>query len=156
MPLEARPRAVSTGHVAQTPPGQPHAHQGRRGVGRDPGLPCPKSPERVPACGPLVRCSTTSPLYTWETRGTEPTPLPWACLASNWEVGFGHSGLDPHANLWSDTRCGKSRVGSQKGLCSDSLGSFPLSSEEHVFFCTPVCCVTFRKYLPSLNFHFFL
>ena len=70
-----------------------------------------------------------SPLYMWETRGTEPTPLPWACVASNWEVGFGHSGLDPHATLWSDMRCGKSRVGS---LCRDSLGSFPLLSEERV------------------------
>ena len=71
-------------------------------------------------------------LYMWETRGTEPTPLPWACVASNWEVSFGHRGLDPHATLWSDMRWGKSRVGSQKGLCRDSLGSFPLLSEERV------------------------
>lgn len=49
MPLEACLRAVSTGHMAQTPPGQPRAHQGWRGAGRDTGLPCPKSAEPVPA-----------------------------------------------------------------------------------------------------------
>ena len=47
-------------------------------------------------------------------------------------------------------------MGSQKGLCSEGLISFALLSEEHVLFCAPVCCVTFRKYLPSLKFHFFL
>ena len=49
MPPEARPRAVSTGHAAQTLPSQPRAHRARRGADGDPGPPCPKSPEPVPA-----------------------------------------------------------------------------------------------------------